>query len=226
MSDKIRLPNAEEIQKRLKSVTNDPGLINDFYFKIATKAGDKDFTAKGLAEVLVGQIYSFSTEPQPKKLILNNPFYNECIDKYMHQFIDALVDNKKIAEAAKQEVMRMRGLIIKLPNAENIQKFLKRFLDEEYLNKNLYPQIAKESGGEFTSKEIAVMLKKKIDNLNDCPASLLYKIVIDHYAKWPLIEKLLLSSGIYEKHFGHRPTPRKNEEFIKMALEEFQNLCA
>lgn len=96
MAEKVvTLPNAQEIVKRLQSLdvgANDY-MAERFYPLIAQEAG-RELVAQGIVMMLTLKIYDFTASGYP-------PVMSNILHMYVPQFIDALVDDKEVAEAAK-----------------------------------------------------------------------------------------------------------------------------
>jgi len=95
MTDKfITLPGSEEILRRLKTVSDDDVLIRSFFPLIAKEAGH-ELVAEGIPMMFALKIYEF----------INGGGYPSFLGGLLHlsvpNYIDALVDDKEIAEAAK-----------------------------------------------------------------------------------------------------------------------------
>ncbi len=92
----VTLPSAEEIMSRLMKMdmgANDY-MAERFYPLIAQEAG-RELVAQGIVMMLALKIYDFVSSGYP-------PVMSSILHLYVPQFIDALVDDKEIAEQAKQ----------------------------------------------------------------------------------------------------------------------------
>ncbi|OGY24622.1 MAG: hypothetical protein A2Y57_01805 [Candidatus Woykebacteria bacterium RBG_13_40_7b] len=92
----VTLPSAEEIMSRLKKLdmgANDY-MAERFYPLIAQEAGRK-LVARGVVMVLALKIHDFMSIGYP-------PVMTGILHMYVPQFIDALVDDKDVAEEAKR----------------------------------------------------------------------------------------------------------------------------
>lgn len=91
----VVLPNAEEIMNRLKKVNmgaNDY-MTERFFPFIAQEAG-RELVAQGVVMMLTLKIYDFMQSGYP-------PAMEGILHMYVPQLIDALVDDKEVAEEAK-----------------------------------------------------------------------------------------------------------------------------
>jgi hypothetical protein len=91
----VILPNAEEIMNRLKKVNmgaNDY-MMERFYPLIAQEAG-RELVAQGVVMMLTLKIYDFMQSGYP-------PSMEGILHMYVPQLIDALVDDKEVAQEAK-----------------------------------------------------------------------------------------------------------------------------
>lgn len=94
MSDKIiTLPNAQEIVSRLTKAYDDAYMAERFYPLIAQEAG-RELVAEGVVMMLALKIHDFVASGYP-------PVMTGILHMYVPQFIDALVDDKDVAETAK-----------------------------------------------------------------------------------------------------------------------------
>lgn len=88
----VVLPDREEIMKRLRAVYDDDYMAERFYSSIAEEAGH-ELVAEGVVMMLTLKVYDFAEGyPAPMGAVLS---------LYAPQFIDALVDDKEVAKAAK-----------------------------------------------------------------------------------------------------------------------------
>lgn len=90
----ITLPDAEEIVARLKKAYNDSYMAERFYPLIAQEAG-RELVAQGVVLMLSLKIHDFVASGYP-------PVMTGILHMYVPQFIDALVDDKDVAEEAKR----------------------------------------------------------------------------------------------------------------------------
>lgn len=92
----VTLPSAEEIMNRLKKVemgANDY-MAERFYPLIAQEAG-RELVAQGVVMMLTLKIHDFMSSGYP-------PIMTGILHMYVPQLIDALVDDKDVAEEAKR----------------------------------------------------------------------------------------------------------------------------
>jgi len=95
MSDKvITLPDAKEIMNRLTKAYDDAYMAERFYPLIAQEAGH-ELVAKGIVMMLTLKIHDFVASGYP-------PVMTGILHMYVPQFIDALVDDKDVAEESKR----------------------------------------------------------------------------------------------------------------------------
>lgn len=93
MSDKvITLPNREEMQQRLLAVDDNSHLQERFYPLLLQHAGEEK-VARGVVMLLALAIYDYTSGMPP---VMSGLMYMKA-DSY----IDALVDDPEVAEAAK-----------------------------------------------------------------------------------------------------------------------------
>lgn len=94
-SDTIILPDKEEILSRLNNIAPDPYLDERFYPLIAQSAG-LELVAEGIVMMFGLKIYDFmhSGGQYP-------PIIEFTLSQLVPRFIDALIDNKTVAERAK-----------------------------------------------------------------------------------------------------------------------------
>lgn len=90
----IVLPDAEEIIRRLKKVNDDAYTAKTFYPLIAQAAGH-ELIAEGVVNMLTFKIYDYVSAGYP-------PMMESLLHAWVPLYIDALVDNKEVAEAAKR----------------------------------------------------------------------------------------------------------------------------
>lgn len=98
----VTLPSAEEIMSRLSKVEMGASdyMAERFYPLIAQEAG-RELVAQGVVMMLTLKIHDFMSSGYP-------PVMTGILHMYVPQLIDALVDDKEIAEEAKsfhQEAM-------------------------------------------------------------------------------------------------------------------------
>lgn len=91
MSD-VTLPCPEEILRRLGLIDTDGTDLDELYFLISQEGGSK-LVPQGVVLMLVMKITKFS-KPYP-------PIMELLLMEYIPQFIDKLVDDNELAEAAK-----------------------------------------------------------------------------------------------------------------------------
>lgn len=92
----VTLPSAEEIMSRLSKVemgANDY-MAERFYPLIAHEAG-RELVAQGVVMMLTLKIHDFMSSGYP-------PVMTGILHMYVPQLIDALVDDKDVAEEAKR----------------------------------------------------------------------------------------------------------------------------
>jgi len=92
----VTLPSAEEIMSRLRKVdmgANDY-MAERFYPLIVQEAG-RELVAQGVVMMLTLKIHDFMSSGYP-------PVMTGILHMYVPQLIDALVDDKEIAEEAKR----------------------------------------------------------------------------------------------------------------------------
>ena len=97
MTDKVfTLPDVQEIMKRLQSLDMGANeyMAERFYPLIAQEAG-RELVAQGIVMMLTLKIYDFTASGYP-------PVMSNILHMYVPQFIDALVDDKEVAEEAKR----------------------------------------------------------------------------------------------------------------------------
>jgi hypothetical protein len=90
----IVLPEAEEIMRRLKTVNDDAYMASTFYPLIAQAAGH-ELIAEGVVMMLTFKIHDYVSAGYP-------PLIGNLLHAVVPRYIDALVDNKEIAEKAKR----------------------------------------------------------------------------------------------------------------------------
>jgi len=92
----VTLPSAEEIMSRLQKV--DMG-ANDYmterFFPLIAQEASRELVAQGVVMMLMLKIHDFMSSGYPPAMI-------GILHMYVPQLIDALVDNKEIAEEAKR----------------------------------------------------------------------------------------------------------------------------
>lgn len=96
----VVLPKQEEILERLRQVDNDDCLVERFYPLIAEEAGC-ELVAEGVAMMLTLKVHDFA-ESYP-------PPMGAFLSLYVPRFIDALVDDKEVAEDAKKWLKQVEG---------------------------------------------------------------------------------------------------------------------
>ena len=91
----ITLPNAQGIMERLQKVDMGANeyMAERFYPMVSQEAGH-ELIAQGVVMMLTLKIHNFMTQGYP-------PAMEVIMQMYVPQFIDALVDDKEVAEAAK-----------------------------------------------------------------------------------------------------------------------------
>ena len=95
MTDKVvTLPNAAEIMERLNGVYDDAYVAERFYSLIAHEAGH-ELVSHGIVMMFALKIHDFVQLGYP-------PFVADLLHMYVPWFIDALVDDSEVAQAAKQ----------------------------------------------------------------------------------------------------------------------------
>lgn len=90
----VTLPGAQEIIERLKKVSDDPYMAEKFYPMIAEEAR-RELVAQGIVMMLTLKIYDFVASGYPEVMA-------NLLHMYVPRYIDALVDDKEVAEAAKR----------------------------------------------------------------------------------------------------------------------------
>lgn len=91
MGKKIVLPSAEEIVRRLVAVYDDE-MTRRLYYKVAQRAGEEK-VAEGVVRLFTLSIYEVCQGcPQMTRTLMFN---------FAPKWIDALVDDKEVAKAAK-----------------------------------------------------------------------------------------------------------------------------
>lgn len=87
------LPTAAEIVERLKKANDDAYLVETFYPTIAKEAG-RELIAEGIVMMFTLKIYDYQQSGY-------RPVIGSILQMQVPRFIDALVDDKEVAEAAK-----------------------------------------------------------------------------------------------------------------------------
>lgn len=107
MNDKvITLPaSPEEIIQRLRKVQNDD-LANALYKRIAKKAG-QELVADGVVNMFALNIHTTVTEDGYQ------PFFINLMLGFIPAWIDALIDDKEVAEEAKRTYQEARDVTSK-----------------------------------------------------------------------------------------------------------------
>lgn len=92
----VTLPSAEEIMSRLNKVEMGASdyMAKRFYPLIAQEAG-RELVAQGVVMMLTLKIHDFVSSGYP-------PVMSGILHMYVPQLIDALVDDKDVAEEAKR----------------------------------------------------------------------------------------------------------------------------
>lgn len=90
----IKLPSSEEIMKRLESVYNEAYMVERFYPLIAQEAG-RQLNAQGVVMMFTLKIHDFVASGYP-------PVMSNVLHGWVPLWVDALVDDKVVAEAAKR----------------------------------------------------------------------------------------------------------------------------
>ena len=89
----VTLPSAEEIISRLRKVNDDDYMTERFYSKIAQEAG-RELVAPGIVLMFTLKIHDFVESGYPEVMA-------SLLHMYVPHYIDALVDDPEVAEAAK-----------------------------------------------------------------------------------------------------------------------------
>jgi len=90
----ITLPNANEMMKRLRSVCDDGGMDERFYKAHLLPNAGRELVAEGIVLMLTLSIYDFISSGYPRIM-------ESILHGYVPMWIDALVDDKEVAGAAK-----------------------------------------------------------------------------------------------------------------------------
>ncbi|MEE8131837.1 MAG: hypothetical protein V3T98_02225 [Candidatus Paceibacterota bacterium] len=91
----IKLPSAEEIIKRLKNVYDNDHVAERFYPMIAKEA-KKQLVAEGVTMMFTLKIHDFVASGYRYPGVIE-----DILHMYVPSFIDAIIDDKEVAEAAK-----------------------------------------------------------------------------------------------------------------------------
>lgn len=89
----VRMPNREEMLRRLVSVSDESHFQERFY-PILLRSADRELVAQGIVMMFALAIHDY-TQGMP-------PMMAGLVYMYVPQFIDALVDDKQIASDAKK----------------------------------------------------------------------------------------------------------------------------
>lgn len=88
----VKLPNREEMLKRLLKVSDESHFQERFY-PILLQSAERELVAQGVVMMLTLAIHDY-VQGMP-------PMMAGIVHMYVPQFIDALVDDKQVAEEAK-----------------------------------------------------------------------------------------------------------------------------
>lgn len=96
----IRLPEAEEMKRRLLSVDDNSHLQQEFYPILLEQAGQKR-VAMGIVEMLTLAIHDY-TNGMPATM-------SRLLHMRANEFVDALIDDARVATAAKAQLREALG---------------------------------------------------------------------------------------------------------------------
>lgn len=90
----VVLPSADEMLKRIKAIHDDDYMIERFYKPHLLPKAGRELVAEGVVLMLTLAIHDFASSGYPAMIV-------GILHGYVPLWIDALVDDKDVAEAAK-----------------------------------------------------------------------------------------------------------------------------